>query len=66
MSRAIDPLVAQALVSDSVTMCHLLEIHLATASYLTDAGQDMVFGGNTYLASSHFLEIGRASCRERV
>jgi len=57
MSRAIDPLVAQELAKDSVKMCHLLEIHLATSSYLTDAGQDMTVDGNTYIASSHFLNV---------
>jgi hypothetical protein len=57
MSRAINALVAQELAKDSVTMCHLLEIHLDTSSYLTDAGQDMVFGGHTFVSSSHFLNV---------
>jgi hypothetical protein len=57
MSRAIDPLVAQELTKDSVKMCHLLEIHLATSTYLTDAGQDVLHDSRNYLASSHFLNV---------
>jgi hypothetical protein len=57
MSRSIHASVVTELAKDSVKMCHLLEIHLSSTSYLTDAGQDISYGGNTYLASSHFLNV---------
>ena len=38
-------------------MCHLLEIHLSSTSYITDAGHDISYGGNSYQASSHFLNV---------
>jgi hypothetical protein len=61
MSRVINSLVAQELAKDSVTMCHLLEMHLNSSWYLTDAGQDMIVDGNTYVSSSHFLNVQTVS-----
>ena len=57
MSRSIHASVVTELAKDSVKMCHMIEIHLSSTSYLTDAGQDISYGGNTYVASSHFLNI---------
>jgi len=57
MSRSIHADVITELAKDSVKMCHLVEIHLSSTSYLTDAGQDISVGGNTYVASSHLLNI---------
>lgn len=57
MSRSIHASVVTELAKDSMKMCHMIEIHLSSTSYLTDAGQDITHGGNTYIASSHFLDI---------
>ena len=57
MSRSIDSSVVTELAKDSMKMCHMIEIHLSSTSYLTDVGQDITHGGNTYAASSHFLDI---------
>mgnify|MGYP005661929617 CR=1 FL=1 len=57
MSRSLDTSLLTVLSGDSIKMCHLLEIHLASTSYLTDAGQDITYSGHTYSASSHFLNV---------
>jgi len=57
MSRSIHASVVTELAKDSVRICHMMEIHLSSTSFLTDAGQDIVYGGNTYVASSHFLDV---------
>jgi len=57
MSRSIHSSVIAELANDSLKMCHMIEIHLSSTSYLTDAGQDISYGGSTYVASSHFLNV---------
>ena len=57
MSRSLDTSLLTVLDDDSIKMCHLLELHLSSTSYLTDAGQDISYGGNSYVASSHFLNV---------
>jgi hypothetical protein len=57
MSRDINSLVIDAIKKDAITMCHLVEIHLETSVYLTDASQDIINDGHTYIASSHFLSL---------
>jgi len=57
MSRSVHASVITELAKDSVKLCHMIEIHLSSTTYITDSGQDIVYGGNTYLASSHFLDV---------
>jgi len=57
MSRSIPSSLLTVLDDDSINMCHLLEIHLSSTSYLTDAGQDISYNSNSYVASSHFLNV---------
>ena len=57
MSRSIDSSVVTELAKDSMKMCHLLEIHLSSTSYLTDASQDISWNSQNYQASSHYLNI---------
>jgi len=57
MSRSIPSSLLTVLDDDSINMCHLLEIHLSSTSYLTDAGQNISYNSNSYVASSHFLNV---------
>jgi len=57
MSRVINSAVISEIANDSIRMCHLLEIHFATAVYYTDAPQDISYSSNNYLASGHILRI---------
>jgi hypothetical protein len=61
MARSINASTLAEIEKDAVKMSHLLELHLSTSVYLTDAGFDISYGGNTYTASSHLLEIGSVS-----
>ena len=66
MSRSIHASVIAELAKDTVKMCHLVEMHLSSTSYLTDAGQDISHGGNTYVASSHLLNISTVTENSEV
>jgi len=57
MSRSLHTSVQTEIAKDSMVTCHLLEIHLTSTSYLTDAGQDISYGGNTYVDSSHYMNV---------
>lgn len=57
MPRTVNASTITALESDSVRMCHLLQIDFATTLYLTDNYFDVDYDGNTFDAASHFLSI---------
>lgn len=57
MSRVIDSSVVSEIASDSIRMCHLLEIHFSTPVYYTDAPQDIAHSAKNYLASGNILRI---------
>ena len=57
MSRSLHTDVQTEIAKDGMNVCHLLEIHLTSTSYLTDAGQDISYNSNTYVASSHYLNV---------
>lgn len=57
MPRTVNASTITALESDSVRMCHLLQIDFATTLYLTDNFFDITYDGNTFDAASHFLSL---------
>lgn len=61
MSRVVNSATIDALGSDSVRLATLIELNLSSTYYLTDYGSDISYGGSTYIASSHILEVGDAS-----
>ena len=58
MSRSINATTLAEIEKDAVKTSHLVQFHLSSSIYFTDAGFDISYGGNSYLASSHLLEIG--------
>lgn len=57
MSRTIGANVAAAMASDSQRMAHLLQIGFDTPVYITDWSHNLPYGGNTYEAGGHLIQI---------
>lgn len=60
MSRVTSQATINALASDSINLATIIKLDFPTPYYLTDYGQNISYGGNTYQASSHLLSIGDA------
>jgi hypothetical protein len=58
MARSINASTLAEMEKYAVKISHLVSLDLASTVYLTDAGHDISYDGNTYEASSHLLEIG--------
>lgn len=61
MSRAIDSSVITELAKDAFNMAHLVSIDFSTPKYFTDYSHSIDHGGNTYLPSSHLLELSQVN-----
>lgn len=61
MPRTLHANVVAELAKDDFTFCHLLFIDFDTDLYITDNFRDVSYGGDTYTASAHLLEIGSPS-----
>jgi hypothetical protein len=61
MSRSLNASTLAEIEKDAVRTAHLIQLDLTTTVYMTDAGFDIDYDGDTYTASSHLLEIGSVS-----
>jgi len=61
MSRSLNASTLAEIEKDAVRTAHLVKLSLTTAVYMTDAGFDISYDGDTYQASSHLLEIDAVS-----
>lgn len=57
MSRAVHASVIAELSKDSFRLCHLVSFGISTGIYLTDYAHDIVYSGNTYIASDGLLSV---------
>lgn len=55
--RGLSQTIIDELQSDSVKTCHLVELKLPTAQYLTDNGFNVDYDSNTYQANGYLLDI---------
>lgn len=58
MPRSLDSAVIAELQNDNFNFCHLVFIDFDTQLRITDNFRDVVYGGNTFVASSHLLDVG--------
>lgn len=61
MPRSLNTTTKTELAKDSFRLVTLVEFGFDTLIHLTDYGQNIAYGGTTYSASSHLLEIGDVS-----
>ena len=61
MPRVTDSSTIAALSSDSIRLATLIKLDFPTPVYLTDYGQNITYGGNTYQASSSILSVGEST-----
>ena len=57
-NRGMTAAVLTEIAKGQVAMFHLVQFHFSTVEYLTDAGIDISWSGNTYISSSGFLSFG--------
>jgi len=58
MPRIIDAATINALQSDQIRMCHLVQIDFDPALQITDNFHEVVYDGDSFIPGSHLLTIG--------
>ncbi len=61
MARGINAATISALQTDAFNMCHLIQFDFSSPIRITDWSRNIAALSNTFLTSSHVLEIGESS-----
>lgn len=61
MARGINAATIAALQSDAFNMCHLIQFDFSTVVRITDWNRSIAALSQTFLSSSHVLEIGQSA-----